>query len=393
MTGPSSVSPERQKHLASIASMGGKARASKLTPEERSQSMRHAALAQLSRLSPEQVRESARKASRAYWAGMTPEERSECVRSRVRARAPEVRRDSASKAAQRRWGQVAYAKNQNDADCLFAFIEEYIRVNRYAPTIIEMARATHHEETKTKALLQILERIERIQRHPWARGISITPTVPLSEALAMGDLAEEGLLISPLLTVDSAIDWRRIAKAFTNVALTRLTEGQIARYFRSRTVEAGIEMAEREANVLLALRFPEIYLERCAALKGLADFLDGPTQPKKGCKSCGSRYTKVRTNQRYCSERCRAREKRRRRAATQQGRLLKKQQNKRYRLKHLEKERERRRDWIANKIELRRAQRVREGVRRKLRTPSARRRFGTLPTAVTAIRVNHQPSS
>ena len=89
---------------------------------------------------------------------------------------------------------------------------------------------------------------------------------------------------------------------------------------------------------------------------------------------------------------CRAREKRHRRGATPRGRLLKSQQNQRYRLKHEGRERQRRRQWRLNHPREYRGQKERELTRRSLRTGWNQRRFRQLPASAAAIMkegVNH----
>jgi hypothetical protein len=106
---------------------------------------------------------------------MTAGERSAAVRARVLARSPEVRRESARRAAERQWGEWAYAKNKDKADHVYSFVHEYISVKRYAPTLKEISRAVHHDQAKIRSLLQILKRVGRIQLHPCPRGIELTP--------------------------------------------------------------------------------------------------------------------------------------------------------------------------------------------------------------------------
>jgi hypothetical protein len=386
MTALSSVDHERLKYLASL---GGKARAAKLTPDERRQSASKAAKALIAKLTPEQIRAAAGKASRAYWERMTPEERSESMRARVRVRTPEVRRESARKAsaaAARQRGQAAYAANQNEVDRVYAFLREYISAKRFAPTLKEIRRATGQHWSTVQRLLQILDRIGWIQRHPWARGITlISPafdtTVPVSlEAFPQPVL----VAVAAPFTVDRAVDWKRIVKAFKGVLVSRLTASQIARYWRKRCVEAGADMAEREANILLGLRFPELFFERHQALGQLSDFVDLP-RSKRGCKSCGAKFVKIRRNQRYCSARCRRRDKRHRRQATPRGKHLRSQQNKRYSLKHCDRERERKRLWHLTHPNEHRAQHEREAARLALSRPWGQQRFRHLPAAVANL--------
>ncbi len=171
MTALSNASPELRRYWSSL---GGKALAAKLTPEQRRQSLSKASKAHFARMTPEQIREAASKASRAYWRQMTPEQRSDTVRSHVQVRSPEVRRSSARKAAEHRWGQPAYIVHQKDADRVYAFLEEYSSAKHYAPTVKEVSHATRFDPGFTRRLLRILQRVGRIQRHPWPRGITLT---------------------------------------------------------------------------------------------------------------------------------------------------------------------------------------------------------------------------
>jgi hypothetical protein len=383
MTALSNVDLDRLKHCASL---GGKARAAKLTPEERRQSSSKAGKALFARMNPEQVREITSKASRTYWARMTPQERSARTRALVLMRSPEVRRNSARKASQRRWGQLAYAANQNDADRVYAFLQEYISAKRFAPTLGEVSRATGHPNNRTTRVLEILDRIGWIQRHPWARGITLTSAASDTTAPASFEASSHPFLVAAAasLMVDRAVDWKRIAKVFKGVVVSRLTASQIARYWRKRCVEAGREMAEREANILLGLRFPEMFLERHQVLSQLSDFVDLP-RSKRGCQSCRAKFVKIRPNQRYCSARCRRREKRRRREATLHGRLRKSQQNKRYRYKYAAREHERKRQWRLTHPQRYQAQRSREATRRTLSTNWNRQRYPKTPPALTHL--------
>ncbi|MGH9545322.1 MAG: LexA family protein [Terriglobales bacterium] len=319
---------------------------------------------------------------------MTAEERSERVRARVQGRTPEVRQASARTASERRWGQLAYAANQLDADRVYAFLRNYISEKRYAPTLAEIARAADRPGKTVQRLLQILDRMGRIERHPWVRGITlITPTSDTAELISLEPSSQPVLLSAAApVAVNRAVDWKRLAKVFKGVAISRLTASQIARYFRLRCVEAGKDMAEREANVLLGLRYPELFLERHKNLEKLTDFIDIP-RARRGCKSCGAKFVKIRPNQRYCSARCRAREKRRRREATPHGKLLKSHHNKRYRERHQAQERERHRQWkVANRERLQ-AQRNREHTRRSLNSEWNQKLFRKVPPAIAALRI------
>jgi hypothetical protein len=124
-------------------------------------------------MTPEQACEFQRKAGRGRWRGLTADERSEINRKTI----------------ERRWGQVAYAKNQEKADRLYAFLREYISAKRYAPTWREIRHAMREDANTVKRLLQIPERIGRIQRHRWNRGITLSPlgAQPQAVALSFGE--------------------------------------------------------------------------------------------------------------------------------------------------------------------------------------------------------------
>jgi hypothetical protein len=183
MTALSNANPELRRYWSSL---GGKAHAAKLTPEQR-QAISKAAKARVARMSPEQIREFNSKSSRAYWTRMTAEERSEAVRARVQVRSPEVRRNSARKAAEHRWGQPAYAAHQKDADRVYAFLEEHISAKHYAPTVKELSRALGYDPWFTSRMLRILQRIGRIQRHPWPVRITLTSPAPVSAGGVVAD--------------------------------------------------------------------------------------------------------------------------------------------------------------------------------------------------------------
>src|SRR5262249_33931972 len=111
----------------------------------------------LAKMAPEDAQDFQRKAGKARMAGMTPEERSELSR----------------RAIQIRWTWIAYAKNPEPADHLFAFLRDFIDANHYSPTVSEVRKAMHHDGQTTEKLLQMLEATGRIKRHPWKRGITI----------------------------------------------------------------------------------------------------------------------------------------------------------------------------------------------------------------------------
>lgn len=385
MTEPSTAESPRQQS----ASIAGKARMARLTPEERRELAAQGGKSTARKRTAEERREHMRKASSTYWTRMSPEQRSEAVKARVRARSPEPQRKISRKAIETRWARAAYAANPQDADRLYAYLEKYIAAKRYAPTVKEISRALQRDPVRIRKSLHILERIGRIERHPWERGIVLNgPIAEFAPALALETTEATCLTVgsSPPVTVERAINWKLIAKAFEGVPISRLTAAAIARHFRQRTTHAGQQMAEREANVLLALRFPEIFLERRKRLESLTEFLDIP-RAKRGCKSCGRKFQKVRPNQRYCSARCRASEKRRRRGATAHGKLLKAQQNARYRDRYTEKERERRRQWKASNREKLQAQKDREHIRRRLNSSWNQKLSWKLPPSIAALRI------
>ncbi len=152
MTAPSNVSREHWIALGRRGGLvGGKARAAKYTSEQLRQI--HANQLRTRFATTEQAQEFQLKAAQGRW-GKTPEERSRIARE----------------LNERRWGQVAYAKNQAKADRLYAFLREYILAKHYAPTRAEITRGAHQDIKTVKRLLQILERIGRIQQHTWNRG-------------------------------------------------------------------------------------------------------------------------------------------------------------------------------------------------------------------------------
>ena len=156
LTGAANHTAEERRGFGSI---GGKARAAKYTSEQIRQIHANQLRTRFARMTPEQACEFQRKAIRGRWRGLTANERSEINRKLI----------------ERRWGQVAYAKNQEKADRLYAFLCEYISAKRYAPTLREISYAMRQKVVTAKRLLQILERIGRIQRHGWIRGITLSP--------------------------------------------------------------------------------------------------------------------------------------------------------------------------------------------------------------------------
>ncbi len=272
-----------------------------------------------------------------------------------------------------------------DADRLYQFLAEYITTRGYGPTYKEIGRSIRRDFFQTRELLTLLEHQGRIRFLPWkgrhGRTIVLAGS-PQSPKPSISKPGQVPILVRPSpITVDRAIDWKRMLKDFRGVAVAKLTVGQIARYYRKRCQEADPQQAEREADVLLCLRFPELFLERRQKLD-LSGF-DDRQRPKRGCRSCGAKFRKVRPNQIYCSARCRAREKRHRRQATPHGKLLRRQQNERYKLKHEARERERRRHWRLNHPREYRAQKEREVTRRSLRPQR-------LPMAVASVIATQQ---
>jgi hypothetical protein len=60
------------------------------------------------------------------------------------------------------------------AECLYAFIREYIRAKGYAPQRREIRQTVRGIDSRNiGGLLQILERSGRVQLHPWSRGITL----------------------------------------------------------------------------------------------------------------------------------------------------------------------------------------------------------------------------
>jgi hypothetical protein len=158
MTKRSNVSREHMAALGRLGGLiGGKSRAAKYTSEQLQQIHANQLRTRFERMTAEQAREFQRKAAQGRW-GMTADERSKLSRT----------------LNERRWGKVAYAKNQEKADRLCAFLREYISAKRYAPSMREIPHAIHQDAKTIRRLLQILERIGRIQLHPWDRGITLT---------------------------------------------------------------------------------------------------------------------------------------------------------------------------------------------------------------------------
>jgi hypothetical protein len=179
MTAHSNVSREQRAALGRLGGLiGGKARAAKYTSEQLRQIHANQLNARFARMTPEQAHEFQRKAAQGRW-GATADERSRIARE----------------LNDRRWGQVAYAKNQAEADRLYAFLREYISAKRCAPTMREMWYAMRRDRRSVNRLLQILERIGRIQRHAWGRGITLSQLDAHTPAVALsfrGELALQG---------------------------------------------------------------------------------------------------------------------------------------------------------------------------------------------------------
>jgi hypothetical protein len=172
-----------------FGSIGGKGRAAKYTSEQLQQIHANQLRTRFARMTPEQAREFQRKAGQGRWRGVTPDEHSKISR----------------KAIGRRLGQAAYAKNQEKADRLYTFLRDYISAKGYAPNWREIRHATHHDGDTFKKLLQILERIGRIQRHAWSRGITLSPLGgqrPEAVTLGFGESPAQGsaLIVVPRMT-------------------------------------------------------------------------------------------------------------------------------------------------------------------------------------------------
>src|SRR5579872_2226444 len=141
------LTPEQRRALAAKggkanAGRSGKARMAQLTAEERRALAAQGGKTTASKRTAEERREHMRKARIAYWGSMTPEQRSEALKARIRARSPEVQRKIARKAVETRWARVAYSKNPQPADRVFAFLEDYISRKRFAPTVREICHGT-----------------------------------------------------------------------------------------------------------------------------------------------------------------------------------------------------------------------------------------------------------
>jgi len=127
--------------------MAGKARMAQLAAEDRRELGAKGGKATAQKRTAEERREHMRKARTAYWGSMTPEQRSEAVKARIRARSPEAQRKIARKAVETRWARVAYSKNPEPADRVYAFLQDYISRKRYAPTVREICRGTASRTT------------------------------------------------------------------------------------------------------------------------------------------------------------------------------------------------------------------------------------------------------
>jgi hypothetical protein len=171
LTGAANHTAEERREFGRI---GGRGRAAKYTPEQLRQIHANQLGTRFARMTPGQACEFQGKAGQGRWRGVTAAERRKINRKLI----------------ERRWGQVAYAKNQEKADRLYTFLREYISAKRCAPTWREIRQATRQDADTVKRLLQILERIGRIQRHGWNRGRGITISSwgaqPPAGALSLG---------------------------------------------------------------------------------------------------------------------------------------------------------------------------------------------------------------
>jgi hypothetical protein len=176
LTGAANHTAEERRGFGSI---GGKARAAKYTSEQLQQIHASQLRTRFARMTPEQAFEFQRKAGQGRWRGLTADERNEINHKLI----------------ERRWGQVPYAKNQEKADRLYAFLCESISAKRCAPSTREMSHAMGRNYRTVKRLLQILERIGRIQRHAWNQGITLSPSGAHPPAVALsfgGESAPQG---------------------------------------------------------------------------------------------------------------------------------------------------------------------------------------------------------
>jgi hypothetical protein len=225
LTGAANHTAEERREFGSI---GGRGRAAKYTPEQLRQIYANQIRTRFARMTPEQAGEFQRKAAQGRWRGVTAEEHSRISR----------------KAIERRLGQVAYAKNQEKADRLYAFLREYISAKGYAPSWREIRHATHQDGDTFKRLLQILERIGRIQRHAWNRGITLSPlgAQPLSlegESTAQGSEA----IVVPRQTKKcyQCDDPAVVGKTRCELHLARVREACNRSHAKKRTVGGCVE--------------------------------------------------------------------------------------------------------------------------------------------------------
>ena len=203
MTEPSNVS---HAHRVAWGSKGGSVTAARRTPVQRRLSAKNATAARnakysheelskkyagcftriLSRFTPEQAVEIRKGAGQKRWQGMSAEEISRAQ----------------TKAIQTRWDKVAYAKNPEPADRLFAFLQDFIASNRYCPTVYQIGKLLHHNPADTGRLLRILEAIGRINRHATGNRVVITLNEPTPSDPIMPALGSDVLQISlaPIVT-------------------------------------------------------------------------------------------------------------------------------------------------------------------------------------------------
>jgi len=162
-----------------FGSRRGKGRAAKYTPEQLRQLYANQLRTRFARMTPEQARELQRKAGQGRWRGVRADEHSRIAR----------------KAIERRLSQAGYAKNLEKADRLNAFLREYISANHYSPTIWEISHAMLLNADTVRRLLQILDRIGRIQRHAPNRWNTLSPLGAQPQAAAFsfrGESAAQG---------------------------------------------------------------------------------------------------------------------------------------------------------------------------------------------------------
>jgi hypothetical protein len=194
MTAHSNVSREHRAALGRLGGLiGGKARAAKYTHDQLRQFHTNQLRTRLARMTPEQAHEFQLKAARGRWHGLTADERSAINRKLI----------------ERRWAKVAYAKNQEKADRLYAFLQEYISAKHCAPTLAEITRGAHQVPKTVKRLLQILERMGRIHRHTWNRG---SRGITLNQSSARSPAAKLNFEEEPAAPIPRAVTVTRPTK-------------------------------------------------------------------------------------------------------------------------------------------------------------------------------------